>query len=704
MTSVAGLARGMPPDVLPIRPPSLQIICELDFAPFRYRQLASGCWQKRIDRCWQPVTDPSHVDRLNRGYNPLVMGNYIHECPDVEHWLQSRKVEYTDFVHHPGTETYSVTTNDLGLRTLDRLHGIWRLHTQMFWQEEVAKFRVTFAELPHVRIPNPAEVIYGRAGMWTITTAPSGKMTESYTYYKMPHYSIPGPKFYEGRFRPLITSKLDILPLPPFTMPKPVKPIPDEPVTNPEPPAPAPPDEQPEAAPQPTDIHGNPLKVCDLVKVLAHPLEHNAVKLPETAVIIDIVERGEGFFFCSINEPPIEIYAKRLALATAPNPRKYDMYGTAIEVGDYARIIACLRPERIGHEGKIIEILPGETTRVIFDDPERYSVDIGGIRKIDPPEPTLPEKNAVARNVAPLDAYGNLVEHGDLVQIVRDTPRTPPEKSRVGLRLHVEYITTIGKPPDAILHHLHFYTLSGQSLEQSVGCPVENVQRIKETHMQKCDGCNKMRPEFLFEDASGYCQTCREKQFFTVGQYVEIIVTIPDAAGYKAGMRGHIVDSLKPRPDYWAYRVEVNGISHIVPEHHLRAHMPAVYLWGYTGQKPETLKKIAEDLDATVYDARYSARSRVPKWTNGGLLNLLGDRYRHVRDWGNRNYKGGPIDIADYDAGRAILQKETRPAIIIICVCDDPAKCHRTTVGNMLRADGYTVKEYDLKPKQVTLF
>ena len=46
--------------------------------------------------------------------------------------------------------------------------------------------------------------------------------------------------------------------------------------------------------------------------------------------------------------------------------------------------------------------------------------------------------------------------------------------------------------------------------------------------------------------------------------------------------------------------------------------------------------------------------------------------------------------------------------VILLCVCKDPAVCHRTLLGEKLREMGYTVKEIDLKfplgPVQGSMF
>lgn len=127
-----------------------------------------------------------------------------------------------------------------------------------------------------------------------------------------------------------------------------------------------------------------------------------------------------------------------------------------------------------------------------------------------------------------------------------------------------------------------------------------------------------------------------------------------------------------------------------------------VYTIGYGGRKPSEIKQIAEALDAIVFDIRFSPRSRNPQWAGKNVKALLGDRYHHVREFGNRNYKGGAIELVDFDAGRGLIEDSSRP-VILMCVCKDPACCHRTTIAEQLRAEGFEVEEYaDLpRPRQL---
>lgn len=116
---------------------------------------------------------------------------------------------------------------------------------------------------------------------------------------------------------------------------------------------------------------------------------------------------------------------------------------------------------------------------------------------------------------------------------------------------------------------------------------------------------------------------------------------------------------------------------------------------GYAGRRPDELRRLAERLDLDVVDVRLSPRSRVPGWNRGRLAALLGDRYRHVGQLGNLNYaNGGPIEIADADAGLAVVEAGTRTPLLL-CVCAAYETCHRRSIADLLEECGWTVAELD---------
>jgi uncharacterized protein (DUF488 family) len=122
-----------------------------------------------------------------------------------------------------------------------------------------------------------------------------------------------------------------------------------------------------------------------------------------------------------------------------------------------------------------------------------------------------------------------------------------------------------------------------------------------------------------------------------------------------------------------------------------------VYSTGYSGRTPDDLLRVATELDAVVFDIRFSPLSRSPEWRKSSLAKVLGERYVHCKDLGNQAYKAGghQIEIVNLEAGRAQIAAEARP-VILLCVCADAATCHRTYVAKELAKSGFTVTEISL--------
>ena len=111
--------------------------------------------------------------------------------------------------------------------------------------------------------------------------------------------------------------------------------------------------------------------------------------------------------------------------------------------------------------------------------------------------------------------------------------------------------------------------------------------------------------------------------------------------------------------------------------------MNTLYTFGYQNAKnPESLLALAEKREAVFADARFSPNSRNPMWGRARLALVLGERYVHVKALGNRNYKGGPIDLLDPDAGAeqisALLERSN---VILLCTCWNVDTCHRKTAA-----------------------
>lgn len=113
--------------------------------------------------------------------------------------------------------------------------------------------------------------------------------------------------------------------------------------------------------------------------------------------------------------------------------------------------------------------------------------------------------------------------------------------------------------------------------------------------------------------------------------------------------------------------------------------METIYTFGYQGRKVDDLKAAAEELDAIVVDVRHSPFSRDREWSKWGLAKSLAGRYVHLPEYGNVNYKGGPILLKDAKGGTAKLSGVLATKnLILLCACWNQPACHRTVAAETL--------------------
>ena len=113
--------------------------------------------------------------------------------------------------------------------------------------------------------------------------------------------------------------------------------------------------------------------------------------------------------------------------------------------------------------------------------------------------------------------------------------------------------------------------------------------------------------------------------------------------------------------------------------------MKRILTLGYTGLTLPALQAWLDQHDALLVDVRHKPFSRAAEWRQKALQRALGTRYRHVPELGNLNYRGGPIKLADQAEGvqivSALLQENS---VVLLCVCADYARCHRTAAANAI--------------------
>lgn len=123
-----------------------------------------------------------------------------------------------------------------------------------------------------------------------------------------------------------------------------------------------------------------------------------------------------------------------------------------------------------------------------------------------------------------------------------------------------------------------------------------------------------------------------------------------------------------------------------------------VYTLGYSGKKMHEIEALVKQVGGILFDIRFSPRSRAPVWNGSNFRKVFAARYKHVKALGNKNYKGGPIALVDFDAGLEQIKASGRP-VILMCACKDPRICHRTTIAERLTAMGFECEELRVPPR-----
>ena len=115
--------------------------------------------------------------------------------------------------------------------------------------------------------------------------------------------------------------------------------------------------------------------------------------------------------------------------------------------------------------------------------------------------------------------------------------------------------------------------------------------------------------------------------------------------------------------------------------------MGEIYHCGAPGRGPEDLRRIAEQLDATVVDIRYSAlMASEARWRGTALRETLGDRYVRciaLADRAGCGAAGGCASLIDFTIGVEFLRQIAGP-MILLCGCREIKNSHRAAVSRRL--------------------
>ncbi len=107
--------------------------------------------------------------------------------------------------------------------------------------------------------------------------------------------------------------------------------------------------------------------------------------------------------------------------------------------------------------------------------------------------------------------------------------------------------------------------------------------------------------------------------------------------------------------------------------------MQKIFTTGYTGKDINDLKPMSQALDAILVDVKFAPFSQVLHWRQMYLKILLGKKYLHIPNLGNRTYKEEKITIQNLKLGvETVLNLEAN--VVLMCACEKPENCHRRVI------------------------
>ncbi len=107
--------------------------------------------------------------------------------------------------------------------------------------------------------------------------------------------------------------------------------------------------------------------------------------------------------------------------------------------------------------------------------------------------------------------------------------------------------------------------------------------------------------------------------------------------------------------------------------------MQKIFTTGYTGKDINELKPMLSSLEAILVDIRFAPFSQVLHWRQMYLKILLGKKYLHAPNLGNRTYKEDKITIQNLKLGvETVLSLEVN--VVLMCACEKVENCHRRVI------------------------
>ena len=129
-----------------------------------------------------------------------------------------------------------------------------------------------------------------------------------------------------------------------------------------------------------------------------------------------------------------------------------------------------------------------------------------------------------------------------------------------------------------------------------------------------------------------------------------------------------------------------------------------IFTTGYGGGKNiNDLKPLIERLGAILADIRFTPYSQVMVWRQIYLKTLLGSRYLHIPNLGNRSFKEpDKITIQNLKLGIETLLS-LNSNLILFCGCEKFENCHRRLISEELSKRGIETVEIDDWKKTASL-
>lgn len=122
--------------------------------------------------------------------------------------------------------------------------------------------------------------------------------------------------------------------------------------------------------------------------------------------------------------------------------------------------------------------------------------------------------------------------------------------------------------------------------------------------------------------------------------------------------------------------------------------MQKIFTTGYTGQDINDLKPMLEAFDAVLIDIRFAPYSQILHWRQMYLKLLLGRKYLHIPNLGNRTYKEEKITIQNLRLGvETVLNLEIN--VVLMCACEKAENCHRRVIIEEFRGRGIETTEIE---------